>query len=109
MKQIILKSAVETVKDSKGIEHSMNVCTQDLITVALETPPKDGFTLKDFRKRDRIETAMQKVKIFDGGDDSYDCIDLEDSDYSYLKEIVNYVKWTRRSAFLMAFLEQFEA
>lgn len=93
MKQIELKQSEEIATGNE------NMSTRFLIDYVLNTPPKDGFTLKDYRKRDRITAALESAN---------GSLNLEDNDYKELKELVGVVKWPTRSKFIYDFLESFE-
>jgi hypothetical protein len=73
--------------------------TRKMIEVCLDTPPKDGFTLKDYRKRNRIQDALDK---------SNGHLELEDNDYAELKVLANNAGWKFRHSFISDFLESFE-
>lgn len=105
MKEIILlqeEESVTGINPETKMSETRNIVmsTRELISVALDTPPKEGFKLQDYRKRDRIAEALETAS---GG-----TLKLEDNDYTTLKELVNFVRWSRRSKFLKDFLESFE-
>jgi hypothetical protein len=77
------------------------VSTKDLIAMALDQPPKEGFTFSELKKRLRVQDAVDKS---DGLH-----VDFEDNDYETLKTCSNNAGWTVRTKFLYDYLEQFNS
>lgn len=92
-----------------GVDSSGNdlfLTTIDLIKQVLDSPPAGGFTLREFKWRDRIDKAISKgyehVK-----DKKY--LKLEDADYAILKSTVNTMNgWNNRSPFVVDFVLSFD-
>ena len=74
--------------------------TLDLMNLALNNPPREGFDLKEMKARLRVEEAFSKKK--DGK------IQLEDADFDILKRCVQSMRWVSRDKKLIEFLEVFE-
>lgn len=70
---------------------------KEWFTLALDTMPEGGFTMKDFRERSRIEEALNSNA---GG-----VFVLEDYDVTILKRLVNNIKWAIRDPAISEFLE----
>ena len=73
--------------------------TLDLMNLAFNNPPREGFDLKEMKARLRVEEAFSKKK--DGK------IQLEDADFEVLKNCVNGMRWVSRDKRLIEFLEIF--
>lgn len=104
MKEIEIKKTTLTPSDLKGRipkdPTDIEVDYTGIIEHALDTPPQGGFTPKDIRERNRIQVVLDKCK--DGK------IELEDADFSNLKEIIKNSRWGTRDKELQIFLEIFE-
>jgi hypothetical protein len=97
MRRILLSKG--TVRDAEGT-------TEQLIKSALDQVPEGGFNYKEYKKRARIENAMDKVETDMSGPVRY--FELEDNDYYTLRELVRKTPWATRDKFLIDFVSQFE-
>ena len=71
-----------------------------LMELTLDIVPREGFTPKDIRDRNRIQNAIDKAK---------DCtVSLEDADFENFVTILEGSRWPIRDKELAAFLEKFE-
>jgi len=66
----------------------------------LDLPPKEGFTPKDLRDRNRIQVALDNMKE--------DTIKLEDADFENLSKLVAESHWPFRDKQILEFLDTFE-
>ena len=103
MKTIEIKQTKLTSADIKGYrDHSSTekpLDYKDIIEHTLDLPPQGGFTPSDIRDRNRIQTALDKVK--EGK------VKLEDADYKNLVAIINKSRWGTRDKELVTFLDLF--
>jgi hypothetical protein len=82
--------------------------TIDLIRDCLNIVPAGGFTLQDYKKRNRIERAIeQQMKDFPI-EGSPEFLSLEDNDYETLRHIVKVGPFAIRQPFLVEFVLSFE-
>jgi hypothetical protein len=91
----------------KGIVSGAEVTTSDLILLALNQPPENGFGYKEYQKRARIEKAMQEKQYGLVGSGKEFFV-LEDNDFNNLCDIVNHAKWATRDKFLVDFVTEFQ-
>jgi hypothetical protein len=86
--------------------------TCDLIEVTLDGIPQGGFTPKDIRDRNRIQTVVdnyRKPKEKAKADKApKPILEFEDADYENLKHIVNNSRWASRDKALQDFLDVFQ-
>ena len=73
---------------------------KDLMELTLDIVPREGFTPKDIRDRNRIQNAIDKAKD--------DTISLEDSDFENFTKILDDSRWPIRDKELATFLEKFK-
>lgn len=102
MKSIELKTGTQMVRDQEtGLKEEKPFTTREIIGIILDTPPKNGFTLKDYRQRDRIQKVLDEKP-------NATVLELEDADFNNLKEISNETKWAGRNALIFDYLEALE-
>ena len=80
--------------------HNKKLDFLDLIEIALDIVPQGGFTPKDIKERSRIQEAL------DNSDRK--TIELEDSDYDALVNVMSLSRWTIRNKELNKLLQNFE-
>jgi hypothetical protein len=97
MHTIYLKKAQVMIQ---GAERELS--TIALIRSALDSPPQDGFTFSDFKKRARVDKAISEA-----GPAALS-LELEDADFTALKECVHKMRWVIRDPFVVDFVSQFE-
>jgi hypothetical protein len=93
----------------KPLDDGFMATTKDLIEVTLDIVPQGGFTPKDIRDRNRIQSVLDKLKDKKPkkeGDSLM--IELEDQDYENLKTVVNSSRWVSREKDLQIFLDSFK-
>ena len=91
MKYLLLKSGTINVQTEKG-EVAMPTSYADLIKIALDQPPKDGFTISEIRNRTKILNCLTENSV---------SLTLEDSDFSILKSCLADCRWRIRSSFIV--------
>ena len=97
MKSIELKVAKETLQGRDTF-----LTTYDLLKSAINNPSKDGFGVDEMMKRLRLlnkideQKGLFEIKPEDFNDSMLDrtaTLELEDSDFSKLKELFKEMKW----------------
>lgn len=73
---------------------------RELIKIAINNVPKEGFGIEDIRKRLRVLDALEKKG---------DKIEFEDSDYELVKSCVNEQKWVVIDAGIVKFVDTINA
>ena len=91
----IKESQVKYQGDPKKI-----VDYKDLISLALDIIPQGGFTPKDIRDRNRIQSVLDKST-------KTKPLSFEDSDHENLKQIITKSRWSSRHKDLDKFLSIF--
>jgi hypothetical protein len=100
---------IEIKKGELGIApNTVEKTTIDLIRDCLNIPPQGGFTLQDYKKRNRIERAIEQQQKDWPTEGMPDFLSLEDNDYETLKHIVKIGPFAIRQPFLTDFVLSFE-
>jgi hypothetical protein len=104
---------IEIKKGELGIApNTVEKTTIDLIRDCLNIPPQGGFTLQDYKKRNRIEraveTLLREAEISGMTSMEGTFLLLEDNDYETLKHIVKIGPFAIRQPFLTDFVLSFE-
>lgn len=88
------------MKELPNLQLNPETTTVSLLTVALNTPPQQGFDFTAIRARNRVADAIEGLK-------AGDVIKLEDADYTVAVDAIKGVRWTARSKEILKFAEQF--
>lgn len=102
-----LSGSIEMPPGIGGVKTAIVADSFTLIEECLNSPPQNGFTFEDFKKRARLDSAIARQKP--GSDESSpEFIELEDYDFETLKSCVLQMRWNVRSYFIKDFLDQFQ-
>jgi len=111
MKNINVKTTkLELSKlNGKPTEGDVFADTLDLIETTLDIIPQGGFTPKDIRDRNRIQSSIDELREQRKKDEVVEAtLKLEDHDYEVLKTIVGSSRWASRDKVLQEFLDSFK-
>ena len=101
MKSIELKVAKELLPSKEGMQQTL-LTTYDLLKSAINNPTQGGFNVDEMIKRLRLLNEVDKHKdLFEITDGKFDdamlerkaTLELEDADYTKLKELFKEMKW----------------
>jgi hypothetical protein len=106
---------MQWIEIKAGTLGGAKMTTTELIKKILDTTPEGGFKLSDYKKRNRIDRAIdaQEKKASElavpEGELKLTQLNLEDDDYETLRQIIKSTKgWATREPFLVDFLLSFE-
>lgn len=103
MKKIEIKTtSILESQVKQGGSPSSFATTVDLIEASLDIIPNGGFTPKDLRDRNKIQSVLEKAKPEPKE------IEFEDADFENLKGIVSNSRWIIRHKDIVDFISQFE-
>jgi hypothetical protein len=111
MKNINVKTtSLELTKlNGKSTDGEVFADTLDLMETTLDIVPQGGFTPKDIRDRNRIQTVIDELRDKRKVTKDIDpVLSLEDHDYDVLKNIVSISRWASRDKVLQEFLDSFK-
>lgn len=105
MKRIEIKttSILEPQIKQGGLPNNF-ATTIDLIEASLDIIPNGGFTPKDLRDRNRIQSVLERFKA----KPELKEVEFEDADFETLKTIVANSRWIVRHKDIVDFLSIFE-
>lgn len=109
MKTIEVKTTTLELRKLTGLpsDAGSNADTLHLIEATLDNIPQGGFTPKDIRERNRIQSCIDKYRSHNDEKDELPILTLEDADYENLKVIVAGSRWASRDKVLQEFLDSF--
>ena len=109
MKSIELRVTKESLPSKNGMQDTF-LTTYDLLKSAINSPSQQGFSVDEMMKRLRLLEHIDKHKdLFDIKPEDFNdsmlertaTLELEDSDFSKLKELFKEMKWGVVSKFIV--------
>lgn len=103
MKTIELKTTTEKVFTPAG-EQEMQLSTFDLLKASINETPQAGFTVDEMMYRLKVRQLLEETNAKLQTATVPVSLQLEDADYSRLKELVKAMKWAFASQFIVDFV-----
>lgn len=117
MKSIELKIGKELLPNKQGVLQETFLTTYDLLKSVINSPSQQGFSVDEMMKRLRLLEQLDKHKeLFEINPEDFtdamlerkSVLELEDSDYSKLKELFKEMKWGVVSKFIVELNKDFD-